>query len=272
MTTYTVLQLTDGMDVAALESFASRIESLNYDGLWVPELAGREPVALAAHLLARTRRLNVGIGIANVYARDFVAAAQARHTLSELSGGRFWLGLGVSHPVLVEPRGHTFKPPRDALGDYLRGIHATQPTSPAGPAPAPIVCAAHGPKLLELVAELADGAFLLNQPPEHTAWAREIVGPDKKLCVVIRTCLIDDMNQARKLCRQALDFYVKLPAYHRTWKRAGYDPSEFENGGSDRLLDAIFAMGNLSAVERRIQSHIDAGANEICLYPVNPHE
>ena len=272
MTRFTVIQLTEGLPVDALNAFAQRVEALGYDGLWIPELDGREPVATSGHLLANTKRLDIGIGIANIYVRDFVAAAQARQTLAELSGGRFWLGLGVSHPMLVEPRGHTFRPPVKALGDYLRGIHATTPAGPAPASPGPIICAAHGPKLLGITAELADGAFCLNQPPEHTAKAREILGPDKALCVVIRTCLEPDLERARRLARKALDFYIKLPAYHRTWKAAGYDESDFENGGSNRLIDAIFALGDEAAIRARIQAHIDAGATEICFYPVNPKE
>ena len=272
MTRLTVIQLTEGLPVDALNAFAQRVEALGYDGLWIPELDGREPVATSGHLLASTERLHVGIGIANIYVRDFVAAAQARQTLAELSGGRFWLGLGVSHPMLVEPRGHAFKPPVKALGDYLRGIHATTPSGPSHASPAPIICAAHGPRLLGVTRELADGAFCLNQPPEHTAKAREILGPDKQLCVVIRTCLEPDLDRARMLARKALDFYVKLPAYHRTWKAAGYDETDFENGGSDRLIDAIFALGDEVAIRERVQAHVDAGASEICFYPVNPKE
>lgn len=272
MTSYTVLQLTEGLSVGALNEFAKRVESLGYEGLWIPELNGREPVATSAHLLANTQRLNIGIGIANIYVRDFVAAAQARQTLAELSGGRFWLGLGVSHPLLVEPRGHTFRPPRKALRDYLRGIHATLPSGPKPAEPAPIICAAHGPKLLAISKELADGAFCLNQPSEHTAMARQILGPDKRLCVVIRTCLEPDLDKARLLARKALDFYLKLPAYHRTWKAAGYDESDFANGGSDRLIDAIFALGDEQSIRVRIRAHVEAGASEICFYPVNPNE
>lgn len=272
MATYTLLHFTEGMNSAAVEEYALRLESLGYDGVWLPELTGREPMALAGYLLAKTTRLNVGIGIANIYVRDYVAAAQARQTLAELSGGRFSLGLGVSHPVLVEPRGHTFVPAVKAMRAYLSGIHATQPDGPTPSQPAPIICAAHGPKLLQLVREQADGALCLNQPSEHTARARSILGPDKKLCVVVRTCFEPDLDHARALARKALDFYIGLPAYHRTWKQAGFNESDFSNGGSDSLLNAIFALGDLDAVKVRIQSHIDAGADEIVLYPINPRE
>ncbi len=272
MASYTLLHFTEGMDTHAVADYALRLESLGYDGVWVPELTGREPMALAGYLLATTTRLKVGIGIANVYVRDFTAAAQGRQTLQELSEGRFWLGLGVSHPILVEPRGHTFVPPTRALGSYLRGIHSVKPDGPAPATPAPIICAAHGPKLLAIARDHADGAFCLNQAPEHTKRARDILGPHKKLCVVVRACLEPDLEKARALARHALDFYITLPAYHRTWKQGGFDESDFEKGGSDRLLDAIFALGDLDAMKSRIQSHIDAGADEICLYPINPRE
>lgn len=272
MAEYTLLHFTEGMNAAEVEQYALRLESLGYDGIWVPELTGREPMALAGYLLAKTSRINVGIGIANIYVRDYVAAAQARQTLAELSGGRFWLGLGVSHPVLVEPRGHTFRPPAKAMADYLTGIHETSPDSPAPTDPAPIICAAHGPKLLDIVRKQADGALCLNQPPEHTARARKILGPEKKLCVVVRTCYEENFDRAMILARDALNFYVSLPAYHRTWLQAGYQESDFENGGSDRLVEAIFALGGLDNMRARIQSHIDAGADEIVLYPINPRE
>ena len=272
MTTYSLIHFTEGYDGQGTIKFAQRLEKLGYDTFWIPELSGRDPVGLAGYLLANTTKINIGIGIANIYARDFVAAAQTRQTLAELSGGRFVLGLGVSHPILVEPRGHEFRPPYNAMGDYLRGIHSVEPDSPKPEQPAPIICAAHGPKLLELVRDHADGALLLNQPSEHTAWSRSIVGPDKKLCVVVRTIMESDPVVARRLAREALNFYISLPAYHRTWKRAGFDESEFENGGSDRLIDSIIAWGDMDAIGARIQTHIDAGADEICLYPINAKE
>ncbi|MGR8949293.1 MAG: TIGR03620 family F420-dependent LLM class oxidoreductase [Gammaproteobacteria bacterium] len=272
MTTYSLIHFTEGMDSQSVVDFAQRLEKMGYDTFWIPELSGRDPVGLAGFLLANTKVINIGIGIANIYARDFVAAAQSRQTLAELSGGRFTLGLGVSHPVLVEPRGHEFLSPYKAMGDYLRGIHATTPDGPKPEKKAPIICAAHGPKLLELVRDHADGALLLNQPPEHTAWARRIVGPDKKLCVVVRTIMESDPVLARRHARDALNFYINLPAYHRTWKRAGFDESEFENGGSDRLVDTIIAWGDADSIGSRIHAHIEAGADEICLYPINTTE
>ncbi|MEQ8662585.1 MAG: LLM class flavin-dependent oxidoreductase, partial [Gammaproteobacteria bacterium] len=104
-----VIALLDNLPAAELVAFVQDIEALGYDSYWIPELFGREPIATAAHLLANTRTISVATGIANIYVRDAYAMAQARHTLSELSGGRFILGLGVSNVDLNTTRGHTWR-------------------------------------------------------------------------------------------------------------------------------------------------------------------
>ena len=96
-----IISYTDGFAVRELEQFARRIEELDYDSLWVTEFTGRDPYTTAAHLLARTERITIATGIANVYSHDAIVAAQNRQTLAELSEGRFVLGLGVSHPPMA---------------------------------------------------------------------------------------------------------------------------------------------------------------------------
>ncbi len=81
MPKHSVLLFTDGMPVDELDDYGRRVEGLGYDTLWVPEVGGREPFAACAYLLARTTRIRVGTGIANVYARDAVAAAQHCYAL-----------------------------------------------------------------------------------------------------------------------------------------------------------------------------------------------
>ena len=93
---------TDRMSGDGLREFAKRIEFIGIETLWVPELFGREPFATAAHVLSTTTSLRVGSGIANIYARDAIAAAAGARTLSEFSSGRFVLGLGVSNPGLAQ--------------------------------------------------------------------------------------------------------------------------------------------------------------------------
>lgn len=264
-----VVSFTDRLGVADLESYALHIEALGYDSMWVPELLGREPLSTVAFLLARTRRLCIGTGIANVYARDAMNAAQARQTLAELSGGRFQLGLGVSHPPMAEARGHTWVMPLPKLRAYLETLRSTEVQSPRPAQPAPVLIAAHGPKLLALAAQAADGALTYLMPPEHTRWAREILGMDRALATLLPFCLDEDRERALANGRRALAMYLALPAYRRVWQTLGLEDADFETGGSERLLDAVGAFGNEERVRERIERYRAAGASQVLLSPLH---
>ncbi|MSR13791.1 MAG: LLM class flavin-dependent oxidoreductase [Gammaproteobacteria bacterium] len=267
-----ILQFTDGVDGKTLLESTRRIEQLGYDILWIPEVFGREPVATCGYLLATTQRLRIGAGILNIYARDAHAAAQARNTLAELSGGRFVLGLGVSHPVLVEPRGHIFGSPAPSMKKYLSAVRTIQVDGVAAPTPAPIVIAGHGPKLMQVAAAHADGLFLYLQPPEQVAAARELLGPTKQIHVVVRTVLCGDRAKARAAARAALGFYMQLPAYHRAWQTAGFTAADYANGGSDRLIDTLAPSGSVNTLQEVFARYEQAGASHISLYPIHPED
>ena len=262
-----VLYYTDAMPPQDCVADALRLEALGYDAIWLPDLFGRELFVTAGYLLAATTRLRVATGIANVYARDAMSAAQAARTLSELYDGRFILGLGVSHPQAASARGHRWEAPVQKLAAYLEGIASASVNAPEPPRVAPIFVAAHGPRLLALAAERADGANTYLMPPEHTRQAREILGPDKQLNVVLPCCLCADATAARGVARKGLSMYMQLPAYKRQWARFGLDERDSNDGGSDRLIDTLVAWGDESAVRAGITAHIEAGANRIIVMP-----
>ena len=265
-----VIFYTDGLEVRELERFARRIEELRYDSLWVTEFTGRDPYTTAAHLLARTQQIKIATGIANVYSHDAIVAAQNRQTLAELSGGRFVLGLGVSHPPMAEMHGLEWLPPLRKMRQYLDVMEATRVDSPPGPAPAPIWLAANGPRLLELVAQRLDGANTYLLPPAHTKRAREILGPEKRLNLVLPCCLCEDAARAREIARRALSIYMPLPAYQREWLKWGFEEADWANGGSDRLIDSLVAWGDEAAIRGRIDEYQAAGASHITLSAYNP--
>lgn len=267
---YGVVSFTDAMSAAELEAYARRLERLGYDALWIPELMGREPFATAGFVLARTERLRVATGIANVYARDALAAAQAARTLAELSGGRFVLGLGVSHPPMAVLRGHEWVAPVVKMRSYLAAIAAARVQSPEPVRPAPVFIAAHGPGLLRVAAEAADGANTYLMPVRHTKQARAILGPDKVLNVVLPCCLCPDAEKARGLSRRALSMYMGLPVYQRQWGALGYESADYHDSGSDRLIDELVAWGDEARIRERIAAHLDAGATQIQLITYNP--
>jgi probable F420-dependent oxidoreductase len=265
-----VVTYTDGMAADALERFSLRLEDLGYESLWVPELFGREPFATASFVLARTTRLKVATGIANVYARDALITAQARHTLAELSGGRFFLGLGVSHPPMAEAHGEEWIAPVRKMRSYLETIENTKVPSPAAPEPAPIWIAAHGPGLLALAAARTEGANTYLMPLAHTTRAREILGPGKRLNVVVPSCLCEDAAIARRVGRKALGMYLPLPAYRQQWTQWGFGEADFEDGGSDHLIDSLVAWGSAAEIRVRLRALRAAGASHIALSPLNP--
>jgi probable F420-dependent oxidoreductase len=265
-----VIFYLDALPAPELARFALRLEELGYESLWVPEFFGREPFSTASFLLARTTRLRIATGIANVYARDALVTAQARRTLAELSGGRFVLGLGVSHPPMAEAHGAEWLPPVRKLRDYLDTLEAARVDSPAPESPAPVWLAAHGPGLLRLAAQRADAANTYLMPPEHTRRAREILGPEKRLNVVLPSCACEDATRARAIGRKALSIYLPLPAYRRQWTRWGFGPEDFEGGGSDGLVDALVAWGDEERIRARMQAHREAGASHLVVSPLNP--
>jgi probable F420-dependent oxidoreductase len=134
----------------------------------------------------------------------------------------------------------------------------------------PTVLAALGPKMTELASARTTGALPYNVTPEHTAWAREIIGPSKWLCVEQRILLVQDPARAREIARQTLAFYMPLPNYRNNWRRLGFSEDDLANGGSDRLLDAMVAWGDESAIQQRIQEHFDAGASHVCIQALDP--
>jgi probable F420-dependent oxidoreductase len=255
--------------------FARRVEALGYSALWLPEAGGRDPFVLAALLLAHTRTLVLATGVANVYARDPMAMKAAWHALAEASGGRFLLGLGVSHRPLVEDmRGHVYGPPLGAMRAYLDRLDAAFYSGPA-PAERPQrVLAALGPRMLELARERADGAHPYMVPPEHTARARAILGPDALLCTEQKVVLERDPARARGIVRRAaaISAGLDLPNYRRSLARLGYGEAEFAGGLSDRLVDAVVAWGDEQALAKRVRAHRDAGASHVCIHPLHPED
>lgn len=251
-------------------SFARRVENWGYSTLWVPEAVGRDPMVACSWLLANTTRLQLATGIASIYSRDALATINSQHALAEQSGGRFLLGLGVSHAPLIEGlRGQTYASPLAKMKGYLEGMQQALYMSPP-PAEKPrTVLAALGPKMIELAASHADGIHSYNVTPEHTAEARKVLGPDKLLCPELMVVLETDPMKAREIARALIGpFYLTMPNYRNSFLRLGFTEDDLENNGSDKLIDAIVAWGDEAAIRDRIQQHWDAGADHVCIQSI----
>jgi probable F420-dependent oxidoreductase len=260
----------------AMAEYAQRFEKLGYDTLWMPETTGPETMVTCSWLLANTTKLKVATGIANIYHRLPGPMVGAQKTLAEQSDNRFILGLGVSHEPLVSGlRGVEYsKKPLAKMREYLDQMDASPDNEGmSGRDPGletPRVLAALGPKMLELARERTQGAHPYFQPPAHTKKARDILGPDKWLCVEQKVILETDPAKARAAARVMAEFYLTLPNYRRGWLYSGLSESDFENGGSDRFIDTTFAWGTVDQIKARLKEHFDAGATQVCVHPVNP--
>ena len=261
----------DVMTAAEGAAFAKRVEAWGYSALWLPESRGRNVLVHSSWLLANTTKLIVAPGIANIYARDAMAMANGQRALAEQSGGRFLLGLGVSHIPSVEGvRGHVYGRPVATMRAYLEAMKAAPYGAPE-PAAAPLtILAALGPNMLKLSSTHADGSHPYNVTPEHTAEAREIMGPGKLLCPEVWVLLETDAAKARALGRQALAGYMRLDNYVNNWHRLGFGDDDFAGGGSDRFVDANIAWGDEGKIRARLQQHWDAGADHICIQSISP--
>lgn len=270
-----IMTAGDSMPLPALVDHVRRLEALGYPSAWITDVFGREIYVTAGYLLARTSSIRVASGIAHIYGRDPIASEQAGRTLSELSGGRFIQGLGVSHPVAAEMRGVPWENPAIKMREYVLAMRGETPIhTPRDAPPVPIYVAAHGPKMMAVAAEVADGANTYMQPPEHSRASRATLGPDKELTVVLPTCLTTDPDVGRAAGRRALSIYLPLPAYQRQWAAHGFTEADWSDGGSDRLVDTYVNWGDLDAVLGRMREHVDAGASGIALaaLPPDPHE
>ncbi|MEZ5851111.1 MAG: TIGR03620 family F420-dependent LLM class oxidoreductase [Hyphomicrobiaceae bacterium] len=261
----------DGLPGKDAVAFAQRLEKRGFKTLWMPESRGRNVLVTSSWMLAGTTTLNVATGIANIYARDAMAAANGQRALAEFSGNRFLLGLGVSHKPLVSGlRGHDYGKPIATMRAYLTALNAADYQAPAPSRRPKTVLAALGPKMLALAAELADGAHPYCVTPEHTAEARGILGAGKLLCPEVMVLLETDAAKARAAARQALSFYVGLENYANNWRRLGFTDADLSGGGSDRFIDANVAWGDEDAIRRHLQRHYDAGADHVCIQAIHP--
>ncbi|MEE3239718.1 MAG: TIGR03620 family F420-dependent LLM class oxidoreductase [Pseudomonadota bacterium] len=261
-----VWSFIDNYSATEAAEFAQKVEAWGYSALWLPEAVGRDPFSIIGYLAGQTTKLVFATGIANIYARDPMATNAARKTLGELAPGRFILGLGVSHaPMVSDLRGHDYKKPVTQMRSYLERMESAFYMGPEAEQQAPILLGALRTNMLKLSAEEAQGTHPYFVTAEHTAKARELIGDKALLCPEQAVLLETDSEKARFAARQHMGTYLSLPNYRNNLLELGFNNDDFENGGSDRLVDAIVAWGDEDTICTRIEEHWQAGADHVCI-------
>jgi probable F420-dependent oxidoreductase len=257
--------LLDQHPTSRVREVVAELEALGWPCLWRPEASGRDALVSAAHMLDATTTLRVATGIAQIQARHPMTAKAAQQTLHEASGGRFLLGLGVSHaPMITTARKLPYETPYSDMATYLAAMKEAPFSAYTTGEQLTTVLAALGPKMLRLAADQADGAHPYFSPVEHTAAAREILGPGKLLAPEQMVVIDDDLTRAHELAVEHMTRYLRLPNYANNLLRHGFDEEDLA-GPSPRLVDAIIVCGDVDAVVRRVGEHHAAGADHVCL-------
>jgi len=231
---------------------AKDIEALGYGAVWV---GGSPPAELdwVEPILEKTTKLKIATGIVNIWTADAGPVAESFHRIDNAYPGRFLLGIGVGHPEAHQQ----YRKPYDALNEYLDKLDEY------GVPKNRRVVAALGPQVLKLSARRAAGAHPYLTTPEHTAQARELIGPDAFIAPEHKVVLTTDAEKARAVGRKALEIYMNLTNYVSNWKRLGFSDEDVAKPGSDRLVDSVVAYGTVDAIAAKLSEHLDAGADHV---------
>lgn len=243
--------ISEDLPVPVQQQLAVDVEGAGFRSLWTNEAAGRDALLLCQAWAAATTTLEVGVGVIPVWTRSPAQLAMACATLQEASGGRFVLGLGVSHPATMGPwHGAEVRSPRTAAGEaltILRQLEAGETSSVAGevlrserfrlrisprPPATTRLLAAMGPRMLELAGTDADGTLLNWSSADEVARAgrrvREAAAgagrdPDAvEVATYVRVAVAEDRDAARTALAGEIATYAALPAYAAHFARQGF--------------------------------------------------
>jgi alkanesulfonate monooxygenase SsuD/methylene tetrahydromethanopterin reductase-like flavin-dependent oxidoreductase (luciferase family) len=279
-----------GWSAAEIQAVAREAEGAGFDAIFAAEV-NNDVMATAQLMGAATQRIRVGTWIANIYLRHSYTCAQGAALIGDATGGRFILGLGVSHQPINAALGIEMSQPLATLRRYvtevrqwLRGEGPTThlPQRPS-PQPVPVYVAAMGEQAVALGGELADGIMPLFWSAERVAqsksWAARgrakapALGP-LDLTLGIPTFVGDDLEALRTAARQNLVLYTGLPFFQNMFRASGFaeEAALMEQGQgmeslSNRLLDAICLLGPLDRCREQLAAFRRAGVDLPILYP-----
>jgi probable F420-dependent oxidoreductase len=244
---------------------AVEMEALGFGALWSSGGLEAGFPSRFGRLLDATKHLPVASGILSIWHANPTQAAEGAASLEVAHPGRFVLGLGTSHAPLVEQLGAKYERPYTQMVRYLDELDGSGPAVSAERR----ILAALGPRMLTLAAERAAGAHPYFVPVEHIARARDLLGPEPLLAPELAVVLEVDPAVARAKARKYTAGYLRLPNYASNVRSLGFDDGDFEEAGSNKLVDAIVAWGDAATIADRVRSFHDAGADHVCVQVVS---
>jgi F420-dependent oxidoreductase-like protein len=280
---------------------AEAAEGLGYQSVWVTQLPdARDGALVLAAYAAATKRVKLGTGVLPIYNRHPTAMAQMAATLDEMSGGRFILGIGVSHKVTVETMwGMHLVKPVQAMREYIGivrtslqeggssfdGDQFTAHWSYSAPrrTELPIMMSALNPLMLELAGEVADGVVLWMCSPSYirdVVIPRVSVGRSRagktmsgfEVVAAVPACLTSDRAGAQEIFRQTVARYASLPYYRSMMDASGFK-TELEDGRiGEAMLDSLAGLGDGDQVRAAVERYVEAGVTLPGVGPFGGHQ
>jgi probable F420-dependent oxidoreductase len=249
-------------DPGEVSEAAGELDELGYTALWIPD-AGGDVFGAVERLLQATESAIVATGVLNLWMHSPEETAEAHDRLTRIHGDRFLLGIGVSNAAMVDANTEPgrYRKPLAATAAFLDALDSA-PTPPPRDA---TVLAAISPKMLEIARTRTAGAHPFNVTPEHTALARQALGPSALLLPEQMVAVTTDADQAHAIARETVSFYLQFSNYTNNLRRIGFGDEDFADGGSNRVLDALVAWGSPEDIAARVREHRDAGANHVCV-------
>ena len=292
--------LNPGRDLSGGVELARRAEALGYDSAWVTHGSGRDSFVVLAAYGAATTKLGLGNGVVPIYPRHPVAMAQAALTLSELSAGRFRLGIGISHRVSMETAlGLTLREPLAVMREYVAVLRGALGGSavfdgrhykvnwslavPECPQAPPVYLAALSKNMLELAGEIADGVVLWLCSPDYV---RDVAVPaltrgraragktlaGYEIVAAVPLAISDDATGALTAFRGELARYLTLPFYRAMLEASGLgkELAAFDRSGevTERLTRAVGAVGKPDGAQAFVRAYRDAGVTLPAIRPI----
>jgi F420-dependent oxidoreductase-like protein len=292
--------LTPGGDLATAVELVTVAERLGYDSVWVTHGLGRDSFLVLAAYGAATRRIGLGNGVVPIYPRHPAAMAQAALTLAEMTGGRFRLGIGVSHRASMEAMlGLPIVKPLETMREYVAGLRAAlggdgafegkhyrvnwTMAIPRRPPPPPVHLAALSHGMLELAGEIADGAILWLCPPRYV---REVAVPaiergrrragkpldGFEIVAAVPLAVSDDRPAALAAFRAELARYATLPFYRAMLEASGFSDElrAFDREGTvpAALAEALGGIGDAATAKAYVEAYRSAGVTLPAVRPI----
>ncbi|WP_239164900.1 TIGR03620 family F420-dependent LLM class oxidoreductase [Actinoplanes palleronii] len=256
---------------------AAELGELGWNTIWLPGLDGGGVLDDVDHLLGAAPGSRVVTGVLNIWGQSAAALTGRVAELDAKYGARTVVGLGIGSPAGATAHGQDYGKPVTSMARYLDELTPGREPGTGrgrgtdrqpGLGADRLLLGALGPKMVDLAVARTGGWHPFLVTLAYVSAYRKMVGPEPLIAPHQAVVLDTDQNRARAAARAGIGMFLGFPTYRNNLKRLGFGDDDLVPGGSDRLIDALVAHGTAEDVARRVQDHLDAGADHVALHVI----